>query len=127
MPEIETALYRIVQEALTNAAKHGRASRAAVDVTEDEHHIHVLVRDDGSGFDPATRTEGFGLLGVRERVELLEGALSVESTPGRGTTISAELPALHRSDTAPGPDDQRARNRASSRRTAGSRARSWRE
>jgi signal transduction histidine kinase len=100
VPEIETALYRIVQEALTNATKHGGAERAVVDVSEDSGHIHVLVRDDGSGFDLARRTDGFGLLGMRERVELLDGALNVDSEPGKGTTISAQLPALHRNDIA---------------------------
>ena len=100
LPEIETALYRIVQEALTNATKHGSARRAVVEVAEDERHVHVTVRDDGSGFDPASRTEGFGLLGMRERVELLDGALAVESAPGAGTKISAHLPALHRGDIA---------------------------
>jgi signal transduction histidine kinase len=99
-PEIETALYRIVQEALTNASKHGRAARAVVDVTEDELLLHVIVRDDGSGFDPTTRTEGFGLLGMRERLELLDGVLAIESAPGQGTTITAELPARHRNADA---------------------------
>ena len=100
VPEIETALYRIVQEALTNATKHGGARRAVVDIIEDGGHIHVLVRDDGSGFDLARRTDGFGLLGMRERVELLDGVLDVDSAPGKGTTISAQLPALHRNDIA---------------------------
>jgi signal transduction histidine kinase len=100
VPEIETALYRIVQEALTNATKHGGARRAVVDIIEDGGNIHVLVRDDGSGFDLARRTDGFGLLGMRERVELLDGALNVESAPEKGTTISAQLPALHRNDIA---------------------------
>jgi len=112
VPEIETALYRIVQEALTNATKHGRAQRAVVDVTEGSRHVHVLVRDDGSGFDLATRTDGFGLVGMRERVELLDGALSVDSAPGKGTTISAKLPALHRNDIAGAASVMLARRRA---------------
>ena len=72
LPEIETAMYRIVQEALTNAAKHGNAKRAVVEVHEDETDICVSVRDDGAGFDPSEHTDGFGLLGMHERVQLLE-------------------------------------------------------
>jgi signal transduction histidine kinase len=99
-PELETALYRIVQEALTNATKHGGATRAVVEVSEDERQIHVEVRDNGSGFAPTSRTEGFGLLGMRERVELLDGTLNVDSEPGRGTTIYADLPGRRRDQPA---------------------------
>jgi signal transduction histidine kinase len=91
-PEIETAMYRIVQEALTNAAKHGNAKRAVVEVHEDGNDIHVSVRDDGIGFDPAGHTDGFGLIGMHERVQLLDGTLHVGSAPGQGTTIEARLP-----------------------------------
>ncbi|HEY5194940.1 MAG TPA: GAF domain-containing sensor histidine kinase [Solirubrobacteraceae bacterium] len=109
-PEIETAMYRIVQEALTNAAKHGNAKRAVVEVHEDDSDIHVSVRDDGVGFDPAAHTDGFGLLGMHERVQLLDGALQVESALGCGTTIEVRLPikrlptadARPRSATGPG-------------------------
>jgi signal transduction histidine kinase len=92
LPEVETAMYRIVQEALSNAAKHGDAKRAVVEVHEDDTDIHVSVRDDGSGFDPSEHTDGFGLLGMHERVQLLDGALQVNSSPGRGTTIKASFP-----------------------------------
>jgi two-component system, NarL family, sensor histidine kinase DevS len=92
LPEIETAMYRIVQEALTNASKHGNAKRAVVEVHEDESDIRVRVRDDGSGFDPSGHTDGFGLLGMHERVQLLDGGLSVESSPGGGTTVEASFP-----------------------------------
>ena len=92
IPEIETAMYRIVQEALTNAAKHGNAKRAVVEVHEDGSEILVRVRDDGVGFDPVGHTDGFGLLGMHERVQLLDGALQVDSAPGRGTTIEARFP-----------------------------------
>jgi len=91
-PELETAIYRIVQEALTNASKHGHAGRAAVEIREDEAAIHLSIRDDGAGFDPAAATSGFGLHGMLERVELLDGSLSVQSASG-GTTIAATLPA----------------------------------
>ncbi len=93
-PELEVALYRIVQEALSNAAKHGQARRAVVEVQEDASSIHLTVRDDGQGFDPRTmQTGGFGLLGMRERVQLLDGTLQIESAPGEGTTVRATLPA----------------------------------
>ena len=91
-PELEIAVYRIVQEALTNAAKHGNAKRVVVEVHEDDAAIELSVRDDGAGFDPAAGTEGFGLLGMHERVELLDGTLTVDSAPGRGTTVRASLP-----------------------------------
>jgi signal transduction histidine kinase len=91
-PELETALYRIVQEALTNATKHGGAKRAVVEIHERETTVHLSVRDDGGGFDPEAETDGFGLLGMRERVDLLGGDISIESTPGQGATVTARLP-----------------------------------
>jgi signal transduction histidine kinase len=93
-PELETALYRIVQEALTNAHKHGNARRAVVEVHERDATVRLSVRDDGSGFDPAGEGEGegFGLLGVHERVALLGGELQIDSAPGRGTTVTARIP-----------------------------------
>ena len=93
VPELETALYRIAQEGLTNAYKHGGAARAAVEISEDSTTVRLSVRDDGRGFDPHARTEGFGLLGIRERVELLGGRLAIDSAPGRGTILSVSLPA----------------------------------
>jgi signal transduction histidine kinase len=100
IPEIETAMYRIVQEALSNAAKHGNAKRAVVEVHEDETNVRVSVRDDGCGFDPSAHTEGFGLLGMNERVQLLDGTLDVDSSPGRGTTIAASFPTKRLTDLA---------------------------
>ncbi len=98
-PEVETALYRIVQEALTNAAKHGRAKRAVVEIHEDDATVRLSVSDDGDGFDLNAARDGFGLLGMQERIALLGGELQVESTPGQGTTIEARIPARER--TAP--------------------------
>ncbi len=100
IPEIETAMYRIVQEALSNAIKHGNARRAVVEVHENESDIRVSVRDDGAGFDLSAHTEGFGLLGMNERVQLLDGTLHVDSTPGRGTTIKASFPTKRLPNTA---------------------------
>jgi len=100
LPEVETAMYRIVQEALTNAAKHGQAKRAVVEVHEDETDIFVSVRDDGCGFNPSEQTEGFGLLGMQERVQLLDGALQVNSSPGAGTTVEASFPVRRASQNS---------------------------
>jgi signal transduction histidine kinase len=91
-PELETAIYRIVQEALTNASKHGGAKRAVVEIHERETTVHLSVRDDGDGFDIDAETDGFGLLGMRERVELLGGEISIDSVPGQGATVTARLP-----------------------------------
>ncbi len=99
-PELETAIYRIVQESLTNAAKHGGARRAVVEIHEDDETVHLEIRDDGGGFDPAAETDGFGLLGMRERVELLGGTLLLDSTQGRGTTIRASFPVQRRAAAA---------------------------
>jgi signal transduction histidine kinase len=91
-PESRIAIYRIVQEALSNARKHGEAQRGVVTVAVNETAITVTVRDDGSGFDVSARSSGFGLLGMRERAELLGGTLSVASEAGQGTTVTATLP-----------------------------------
>jgi signal transduction histidine kinase len=103
IPELETAVYRIVQEALTNATKHGRARRAIVEVTEDDRTVQATVRDDGAGFDPSGDTEGFGLLGMHERAELLGGTLEVDSAPGRGAAISVSFPVYRRQGGENGP------------------------
>jgi signal transduction histidine kinase len=100
-PELELTLYRIVQEALTNAAKNGHATHGIVDVTEGVTTIEVSIRDDGTGFDPTTRTEGFGVLGMRERAALLHGTLEIESAPGHGTTVRCTLPVQRRPQPDP--------------------------
>jgi signal transduction histidine kinase len=81
-----------VQEALTNIAKHARAERVGVRVALDDDAVRVEVRDDGRGFDPQTPADGFGLLGMRERVTLAGGELAVSSQPGE-TVVRATLPA----------------------------------
>jgi signal transduction histidine kinase len=91
-PELETAVYRIAQEALTNAIKHGNAKRAVIDIREEPGMVYLSVRDDGTGFDPDARAEGFGLLGMHERVALLGGELHIESAPGKGTAVRAQIP-----------------------------------
>jgi len=97
-PELETALYRIVQETLTNASKHGEAKRAVVEIREEAATVHLTVRDDGDGFDPDVETDGFGLLGMRERVELLGGELVINSAPGRGATVTVSIPVQQGAD-----------------------------
>jgi signal transduction histidine kinase len=91
-PDSEIAIYRIVQEALSNARKHGGASRAVVTVDLAATTMTVTIRDDGAGFDTTARGDGFGLVGMRERAELLGGAISVASDHGQGTTVTATLP-----------------------------------
>ena len=91
-PELETALYRVTQEALTNATKHGHANRAVIEILEHADTIQLTVSDNGNGFDPATSTSGFGLLGIRERIQLLHGTVQIASSPGQGTTVTASLP-----------------------------------
>jgi signal transduction histidine kinase len=95
-PAIEGTVYRLVQEALTNTAKHAGADRAEARIIERDGEISIEVSDEGIGFDPADATPGFGLVGMRERVELAGGTLSVESQRGTGTRVSATLPARHR-------------------------------
>jgi signal transduction histidine kinase len=100
--EMETALYRIAQEALTNATKHGRAGRAVVEIRELGDIVRLSVRDDGRGFDPSAGSDGFGLLGMRERTTMLGGELQITTAPGAGTTISASIPAQRRGITPVG-------------------------
>lgn len=93
---IETAIYRIVQEALTNVTRHAAATRASIGIERQDGHVFVVIEDDGRGF-PQNEVEaavgsGLGLAGIYERAALLHGSVSVESAPGAGTTILARLP-----------------------------------
>jgi signal transduction histidine kinase len=91
--DVETVLYRIVQEALTNVVKHSRAGRVSILVTRKNGSVAAVIEDDGKGFDPAsTRDNGVGLIGMRERIALLEGRFSIESREGAGTTLAVEVP-----------------------------------
>jgi signal transduction histidine kinase len=108
--EVETTLYRVLQEALTNVAKHARAGRVAVAIARTAGNAVVMVEDDGVGFDPdgvpqtptpdqpASERQRLGLAGMRERVALVGGALEVEAAPGRGTTIIARIPLASGTD-----------------------------
>lgn len=112
--ELETAVYRIIQEALTNASKHGQARRAVIQARETPTTVEISVRDDGKGFDPVTSTDGFGLLGMRERAELLHGTIHVESSPGAGTTVTATFPVQRRPAKAASATSQRLRQTGTS-------------
>jgi signal transduction histidine kinase len=89
--EHRTCVYRIVQEALHNAARHAQARTVRVNVRQEDGHIRVEVQDDGSGFDTA-QDKGMGIIGMEERVRALGGVFRVESQPGMGTLVSALLP-----------------------------------
>ncbi|GAA0648187.1 sensor histidine kinase [Kutzneria viridogrisea] len=90
--EVEVALYRVAQEALTNIAKHARASRAGLTLSYLEDQVVLDVRDDGVGFSGQPHGDGFGLTVMRQRLDGVGGRLSVESEPGVGTAISASVP-----------------------------------
>lgn len=89
--EHKTCVYRVVQEALQNAARHAEARSVCIAVSQDADRILLTIRDDGRGFDVA-RTRGLGLLGMEERVKHLDGVFQVLSSPGRGTELFIELP-----------------------------------
>ena len=91
--DLETAVYRLVQEALTNVAKHARANRVRVAVSASEGELFVEVQDDGTGFDPDRSSDGFGLAGMRERVSLAGGTLRIDSGE-HGTIVTACVPTL---------------------------------
>jgi two-component system, chemotaxis family, CheB/CheR fusion protein len=95
IPEVETNLYRIAQEALNNVYKHSRATRADVILERRDHHVVLIIEDNGSGFDHENgpnATEGIGLIGMRERANLIGGTLEIESVPTKGTTVFAFVP-----------------------------------
>ncbi|NYE35202.1 signal transduction histidine kinase [Nocardioides cavernae] len=97
-PEVEATVLRIAQESLTNVAKHAAAGRVGVTLSYDGDEVVLDVRDDGAGFDvdAPTGPSSFGLRGMRQRVARLAGDLTLESRAGRGTAVSARLPALAR-------------------------------
>jgi signal transduction histidine kinase len=95
--ETKVTIYRLVQEALNNAATHASAKNAKVTIVQNSDKITVEIADDGHGFDPA-RQRGMGILGMEERVRRLGGTFTIESAPGKGATVKAELP-LHKADS----------------------------
>jgi signal transduction histidine kinase len=89
-----TCIYRVVQEALTNCARHANAGNVGVSVSSRQDGIVVLIRDDGDGFNLESHARrGLGLLGIQERVQALEGAVEISSKPKAGTTIRVQIPA----------------------------------
>jgi signal transduction histidine kinase len=91
--EVETTLYRIIQEAFANIVKHAHATRVSVVLTRTAASVAAIVEDNGRGFDQdSTRADVLGLVGMRERLELVGGRLRIESADGAGTTIAAEVP-----------------------------------
>ena len=90
VPQLEDTIYRLVQESLNNAIRHGGARRAIVEVFEEDGRITVRVADDGTGFDPDAPRSGHGLTGMRERVALAGGDLEISSGTG-GSTIRAAM------------------------------------
>jgi signal transduction histidine kinase len=93
--EVETALYRIIQESLSNVARHAQATTASVLLERRDRAIRAIIEDDGRGFDPVMAGKAeqrLGLYGIRERAELLGGTLIIESEPGRGASLFIEIP-----------------------------------
>jgi len=91
--EIETAVYRVVQEALTNITKHAEASIVSVVATRPDGQVSVVIEDDGIGFDLSSAPKiRLGMLGMRERVEQIGGKIEIESSPGSGTTVAVQIP-----------------------------------
>jgi signal transduction histidine kinase len=91
---VETTVFRIVQEALTNVLKHAQANRVSVMLEYRNDELLVIVEDNGRGFQPGTERDGLGLLGIHERVALVGGKLNIESEPGSGTTLVVRIPAI---------------------------------
>ncbi len=113
-----TVLYRVAQEALTNVARHAQASRAEVRIEEHNGVIRMEIKDDGKGFEmngssPAKKCARLGLLGMRERVEMIGGTFCVESAPGKNTAVRVEIP----SDTSPARNGRRKPAKTTTRET----------
>jgi len=115
--EIETTIYRIIQEALTNTAKYAHASKVGVSVVESEESVRAIVNDNGRGFNAHTllklpwQERGLGLAGMHERAALLDGTLLIDTEPGKGTTIDVAIPLTRRAN----PENYRATNVARER------------
>jgi two-component system sensor histidine kinase DegS len=89
----ETAIFRLVQEAITNAVRHGKASKIEVKVEWLKNHVTLIVKDNGAGFDQSiVKNQSFGLLGMKERIELVNGEFFINSSPGNGTVLMFQIP-----------------------------------
>ena len=103
-PAVETVLFRIAQEAITNITRHSRARQACIDLCFEECQVRLTVADQGKGFDPGgsfSAPRGWGLEGMRERAAAAGGSLTIDSAPGRGTTISAAIPLADHHNVPP--------------------------
>jgi PAS domain S-box-containing protein len=118
-PLVAATMYRILQETLTNVARHAKATNVVVQIERDAAHLELLVRDDGVGFEAGQlrdEASGLGLHGMHERIALLGGAIQIESSPGKGTAVRARIPvggvalsAPRRRAAAPAPGTKRLR------------------
>jgi signal transduction histidine kinase len=106
---VETTLYRVVQETLTNVLKHARANRVSVVAEQRAGEVRLIVEDDGAGFDgevvrarPDRRERGLGLIGIREGVALLGGTVTIESEPSHGTAVFVRIPLAAEADPSDG-------------------------
>jgi signal transduction histidine kinase len=91
-------LFRVVQESLNNMVKHSGATSASIDASVDGEWVRLTMRDNGKGFDPASVTpttagDGFGLVGMSERTRMMGGQMTIDSAPGRGTSITISVPS----------------------------------
>lgn len=89
---LKTELFRMVQESLTNVMRHAAAKKVTIHTTEDNQHLYLTIQDDGKGFNASLSTQTFGLLGLRERAQSLKGSLTINSKPGKGTTVYIKVP-----------------------------------
>jgi signal transduction histidine kinase len=101
-----TVLYRVAQEALTNVARHAKASRVDVNIHQQNSAAFMEIKDDGKSFEVERRLHGkgskrLGLLGMRERVEMVGGTFCIESSPGQGTIVRVEIPLGHTQKQTP--------------------------
>ncbi|MEV0378554.1 sensor histidine kinase [Nonomuraea sp. NPDC050643] len=103
--DVETALFRVAQEALANVAKHARATRTGLTLSYADEAVLLDIRDDGTGFAPQRPADGFGLDGMRQRVRGVGGTLEIESAPGHGTAIAAAVPAIPAGPAVPAESD----------------------
>ncbi len=92
------SLYRVLQETLTNIARHAKASRIWVELSLEGGYLSLTVQDNGVGFDPQQQSDGIGMIGLRERMTLIGGDLFVKSAPGRGTVVTARVPLTKREE-----------------------------
>jgi signal transduction histidine kinase len=98
-PELETGVYRIAQELVTNAAKHARARLVNVQLMRNKGWLILIVEDDGAGFDERISGTGIGLQGLRDRARVMRGTLEIDSRPGSGTVATLRVPipnGMHR-------------------------------